>query len=226
MSNVHDGHRSRLKERYREQGLDTFSDLNALELLLFYAIPRGDVNPLAHRLLDRFQTLSGVMDASVRELCQVDGVGDNTALLLKLVPEMSRRYRISRNGEHPVLDTARRAGEFIVPFFHGQREERLYLITLDPALRVIAVDLMAEGIPNEVTVHTRKFLEICLNRKASRAMLAHNHPSGNPLPSSEDEAITRELRLSLRMVGVELVDHLIVADDMALSMMECGYMPT
>ena len=92
---VHDGHRERLKSRFLEHGIDSFNDLNALELLLFYAIPRRDTNVIAHALLDRFGGLSGVFEASVPELTDVPGVGENAALLLKLVPQMMKKYELS-----------------------------------------------------------------------------------------------------------------------------------
>ena len=88
---IHDGHRERMKKRFLEHGLDNFDDVNALELLLFYALPRKDTNALAHALLDRFGSLAGVLDASAADLLSVDGVGESIAGLLRLIPERSRR---------------------------------------------------------------------------------------------------------------------------------------
>ncbi len=225
MGNVHDGHRKRLKDSYRENGLDTFSDLHVLELILFFSIPRGDVNPLAHELLNRFGTLAGVLEAKEEELLEVDGVGENTAFLLKLLPEISRRYRISRNGDRPLLDTVDRVGAFAVPLFDNLGEERAYLISLDTGLRLIGVDLLSQGEPGGVEMSIRRAVEIAIHRKAANVILTHNHPSGSLQPSREDELATRQLRLSLRVMGIQLVDHLIVAGERYLSLNQSGLVP-
>ncbi|MBQ1834845.1 MAG: hypothetical protein II111_03925, partial [Oscillospiraceae bacterium] len=103
MSNTHGGHRARLKQRFLEHGLDNFNDLNALELLLFYAIPRQDTNEIAHRLLDRFGSFAAVLEATLEELQEIPGVGENTATLLKLIPQIDRRYLMSKTEERPQI---------------------------------------------------------------------------------------------------------------------------
>lgn len=223
MANVHDGHRARLKERYRDQGLDGFSDLHTLELLLFFCIPRGDVNPLAHRLLERFGSLAGVMEATEEELLSVKGVGENTALLLRLMPQMSRRYLISSKGSKPVLDTPDKLGEFVLPHFYGAKEERLYLISLDAKLRLLGIDLVSEGDTTSAALSPRKLVTVALDRKAVNVAMTHNHPSGSVLPSEEDMTVTRQIRTAMKMMNIEMVDHIIAADGSYFSMARSGF---
>ena len=128
---VHDGHRDRLKNRFIEHGIDSFNDLNALELLLFYAIPRRDTNVLAHDLLDKFGSLSGVFDAGLRELTEVPGIGENAALLIKLVPQMVKKCRISRVNDIRIFRSSADLGRFLVPHFMDERDELVLLLCLD-----------------------------------------------------------------------------------------------
>lgn len=223
MQNVHDGHRARLKQRYREQGLDGFSDLHVLELLLFFCVPRGDVNPLAHRLLERFGSLAGVMDAAEEDLLSVKGVGANCALMLKLVPQMSRRYLISANGDKPVLDTPDKLGGFVMPYYYGAKEERFYLVSLDAKLRLLGVDLLSEGDGMSTPLSVRKLMATALERKAVHAVVTHNHPSGSLTPSEEDIVLTRQIRTALKMMNVDMVDHIIATDENYFSMANGGY---
>ena len=121
--NIHEGHRARMKKRFAEHGLENFDDQNVLELLLFYALPRTDVNPVAHALMDRFETLAAVFDAPMDELMRVSGVGDNTATFIKLIPQAGRRYLMSRSRFDNILDSTKKAGEYLLPFFF-RREGR------------------------------------------------------------------------------------------------------
>jgi len=219
---IHDGHRQRMKARFRTHGLDNFDEHSVLELLLFYAVPRGDVNPLAHRLLDRFGSLAAVLDAPPEELLCVDGVGENTATLLKLVPQVGRRYEISRSAVGSILLTSAQRGEFIKPYFYAERDEVVYVICLDSKYKVIACRMVSRGSVNSTSVNSRKVVELALNCNASAVVLAHNHPSGIAIPSEEDEATTRTIRAALHAVDIRLVDHIVVADDDFVSMADNG----
>ena len=134
---IHSGHRTRMKQRYLGQGLEGFSDHEALELLLYYAIPRADVNPLAHRLLERFGSFRGVLDAEAAELTEVEGMGESAAALLRLVRDLNRRYLLDRQEKRPLLADSETAGRFLLPYFSGLREERVYVAFMDDELRLI-----------------------------------------------------------------------------------------
>lgn len=222
MSNPHAGHRDRLRGRFLSEGLDGFDEHSALELLLFYAAPRGDMNPLAHRLIDTFGSLAGVLDAPAEALCRVDGVGIRTAALLSMMPALFRRYQISGRAGNLCLDTAEKAGAYLLPRFVGRRSECVYLLCLDAKSKPICCRQLFEGSVNAAQVGARRVVETALSVNAAGVILAHNHLSGIALPSPEDEETTRRLRGALDAVGVPLIDHIIVADGDYVSLAQSG----
>ena len=220
---LHDGHRKRLKEQFLNHG-DGFHDHQLLELLLCYAIPQGDVNGLAHRLLDRFGSLAGVLDARPEALEQVPGVGEHTAVLLKLIPVLSGRYQADRAGMGTILDATQAAGQYLRPYFsQGARYEMAYLVCLDGKYKVLGCHKLDEGTVNAAEITPRKMVEIVLAHNATAAILAHNHLSGLALPSNADLMSTQQLRAILRSVDVELLDHLIFTDDDMVSLKDSGF---
>lgn len=221
---IHEGHRQRMRDRFvQEKTLDSFSDIQALELLLFYAIPRRDTNPLAHSLLDHFGSLPLVLDAPVEELENVPGMTHNAAVLLKLVTEMGRMYGVKRQEPNQELRTIKACGEYLVPRFFGRVHENVFLLCLDAQCRVISCLKVGEGSVNSANVPIRRVVEMALNSKATSVVLAHNHPSGNAVPSPEDIATTYRLAEALRLVDIILVDHIVVANDDFVSMVHSGH---
>ncbi len=210
---MHEGHRARVKKRFLEEGLDHFSDIQALELLLFYALPRVDTNPIAHGLLDRFGSLSQVLEASPEELCKVPGVGENGALLLNLIPQMGRFYMTDRAKSATILTSLEQCAEFLVPRFFGRKLETVFLLCLDAKCKVLCCKELGEGSVNSTGLSIRRVVETALGVNASSAVLAHNHPSGLAIPSPEDIQTTRRIAMALQAVEITLVDHIIVADD-------------
>ena len=220
---LHDGHRKRLKEQFLNHS-DGFHDHQLLELLLCYAIPQGDVNGLAHRLLDRSGSLAGVLDARPEALEQVPGVGEHTAVLLKLIPVLSGRYQADRAGMGTILDSTQAAGQYLRPYFsQGARYEMAYLVCLDGKYKVLGCHKLDEGTVNAAEITPRKMVEIVLAHNATAAILAHNHLSGLALPSNADLMSTQQLRAILRSVDVELLDHLIFTDDDMVSLKDSGF---
>ena len=210
---IHDGHRERLRARFVEHGLDNFNELNALELLLFYAIPRKDTNVIAHELLERFGTLSGVFDAGVRELIEVKDVGYNTAVLLKLIPEIMRKSLISKEEAFPEIRNSKQAGAFLIPRFRYQKDEFILVLCLDVHKRLISCTEIGRGVVNSVDVNVRRIAEIALKNRASSVIVAHNHPGGCPIPSKEDDYTTQMIYRALEAIQIPLADHIIVAND-------------
>lgn len=221
---IHDGHRQRLKERFLQCGLESFNDINALELLLIYALPRRDTNHLAHALLDRFGSLDAVLEASAEELKTVSGVGDNAAVLLRLIPAVSKRYMLDKYPASDPVDTPTAAGRYFLPMFMYETQEVTLALLLDARKCPIVCRELGRGVVNAAEIQTRRLAEMCLERHASAVVLAHNHPSGNTDPSKEDEETTRHLTRALALLGVELCDHIIVAGCTYVSMRECGLM--
>ena len=220
---VHDGHRERKREQFRQHGLDSFADHEVLELLLFYAIPRRDTNETAHRLLEHFGTLKGVLTASVEELQKVEGVGKSAAAFLHLLQAVG--YRALRTaGDDTILNSVNSAGAYFQKLLRGERREVLYQVCLDAKGKVLSHKRLSSGTVSMAPVNVREVVENALYTDASGVLLAHNHPSGIALPSAEDIAATARAKEALRTVEVELVDHIIVADGDFVSMERSGYL--
>ena len=219
---THDGHRERLRTTFLENGLDCFNELNSLELLLFYAIPRKDTNEIAHALLDRFGSLDGIFDASFYELCEVEGIGEQAASLIKLVPQIVRKSKITRANRIKQVTNSTAAGQYFLPRFMDQREEMLLLLCLDSQKRIISCTEICRGVVNSVETDLRKVAETALKCRASSVIIAHNHPDGYAIPSREDDITTKMISDSLSALGIPLIDHIIVADDAYVSIFDTG----
>lgn len=220
---IHDGHRQRLKELFRKEGLDNFYDYQALELLLYYCIPRKDTNPIAHALLDRFGTLAQVLEAPVEELMTVEGVGENAATFLHLVTEIGRYYLVNRAEQVKVLPTLEDCARYLIPRFYGRRNEMVYLLCLDAKCKVLCCKELGEGVVNSTHISVRKIMETALAVNASTVVLAHNHPSGVAIPSADDIQTTRRVAAALSAVDIHLADHIVVAEDDYVSMVQSGH---
>lgn len=221
---VHDGHRDRMRRRFLANGLNGFADHEALELLLYYAIPRGDVNPLAHALMDRFGSLSGVLAAPAELLTQVEGVGERTALLLRLVPQIAQTARLADMEREVVLNTREKIGDYLLELFSRERNEAVYQVCLDGKGKLLACRRLGEGSASAVNLDVRKIVQNAIVFCACSVILAHNHPSGVALPSQEDHAATRRVKEALASIDVKLEDHIIVADHDFLSFAQSGFL--
>ena len=219
---IHRGHRRRIRERFRREGLEHFEPHEVLELLLYYAHGRGDTNPTAHALLDTFGSLKGVLEATPEQLMTVEGVGEEAATLLSLMVPLFRRYALTLAEERPRIDSTERAKEYALALLAGQRTEHFYVICLGANRRVLGRQLIAEGTVTEVAAYPRQVAETALNLAAQGVILCHNHPDGLCEPSPEDMQVTRQLRTLLELLGIRLLDHVIVAGDEACSMAELG----
>lgn len=219
---LHSGHRQRIKAQFREFGLEPMSDITALEFLLYYAVPQGDTNPLAHRLLDTFGSFDGVFQASHEDLVKVNGVSDHTASLIRLVPELARRQQIQRADFGRILTNTEMCGEYILPYFFGESQEVVYLLGLDAKCKALGCVKIFEGSVNFAAFSTRRVAEAAMAMKATSVVLAHNHTSGIAVPSREDITTTLTLKKALDMLGILLVDHIVVADNDFVSMAESG----
>ena len=215
---IHAGHRTRLRQRFLQEGLSSFQEHEVLELLLTYAIPQRDVNPLAHELIVHFGSLANVLNASESELKQIKGVGANAASLLSLMPQLLGRYQLSRMGEHPIITNLAEAKTYCDALFFDAHEERVYLICIDQAGHVLHPALVRTGTLDEVLLYPREAVEIALRYDAYAVLIAHNHPSGIAYPSQADYDVTRMIVAALGVISVHVVDHLIIAPGNAYSM--------
>ena len=219
---IHDGHRQRLRERFQKDGLDNFDEINVLEILLFYIIPRQDTNEVAHRLLDRFGSLENVLDAKLEDLVTVKGISDNAATYLTLIREVSRYYQVRKADLGEPLNTVEAYCDVLVPQFLGRRNEMVYMLCLDAKSKMISCNLVGEGSLNSANVPVRKIIETALAANATMVVLAHNHPGGVAIPSAEDIYSTRHLAQVLGALDILLLDHVVVADNQAVSMVSSG----
>ena len=224
---IHKGHRERLKQRFLEEGLDNFTDIQVLELLLFYAIPRSDTNPIAHALLEHFGSLSQVLEADVEELKKVPGIKDHAATLLALVTDLCRYYQVNCAQQTEILTTLEACGRYLVPRFFGRTRETVFLLCLDAKCKVLCCKEIGEGSVNTASISVRKVVEKALAAKATSVILAHNHPSGIAVPSNEDIQTTQRVAAALGAVEIHLADHIVVADDEWTSLRQSGlYRPS
>lgn len=212
------GHRNRLKAKYIENSANLVYDYEALELLLTYAIPRRDVKPIAKALLEHFGTLENVFAAKEKQLCAVNGVGQNTAVLITLVKDLQIRCAKSKNKNIKSLSSSDLASEYFENLLADQSKEKFLLVSLDNSNRLIACHTIAEGDINHIDINPRDIMETVLLDNASRVLIAHNHPAGGAEPSANDVDLTLNVRNILSSVNVKLTDHIIVGERETLSM--------
>lgn len=220
---IHEGHRQRMKDRFLREGLDNFDELYVLELLLYYCIPRRDTNPIAHELLRCFGSLTGVFEATVEELEKVPGISRNAATFLNLVHQTGRYYQVKRAETGAILRTIEQCGRYLTPRFYGRENETVFLLCLDAKCKVLGCKMVGEGSVNSANIPIRRVVEIALNTNATTVILAHNHPSGLALPSDEDIETTIRVARAMDAVEITLADHIVVADNDFVSMVQSGY---
>ncbi|MBQ7902601.1 MAG: DNA repair protein RadC [Oscillospiraceae bacterium] len=219
---LHDGHRKRLKARFLTDGLSGFEDHNILELLLFYSIPRSDTNEIAHLLLNEFKSLSAVFDAPVEELCKIKGISNHTATLIKLIPELLSVYHTDKTKDTKIVNSTNEAGRFFIPRFYGKKNEEVHIMLLDDKKKLIKCEKLFEGTVNSSPVTVKKIVASVVNSNATAVVIAHNHPGGIALPSRSDIITTEKIFKALKLINVELSDHIIVADDDFVSLADSG----
>lgn len=219
---VHDGHRDRMRERIRRSGLASLQDHEILEYVLYAFVPRKDTNEIAHSLIDKFGSISGVLNADEKRLAEVNGMTANAALFIASLSEIFRRY-IQDLGR--TKDTLKGKGEirkYLGAKLYGLREEELYVVALDARDGVIDARNIANGSADAVELNVRKVVDFALRNKASGIIIAHNHPSGNPTPSQRDVDITQETYSTLSALGIGLLDHFIFSGASFYSFEEKG----
>ena len=218
---MHEGHRERVREKFRQTGLNGFSSHEILELLLFYASPRGDTNPTAHRLMERFGTLSAVLEAPYEELIAVEGVGDVSATLLGLMPELFRRYAADKASKITVMDSVDAVVNYLRPRFFGLTTEHIGMLCLDISGRINNFSFLSDGSLKLAQLDVRKAAQVALRNNAESVILAHNHPGGLPNPSRADLNTTQTLVHTFRAINIRVTDHIIFSDDDYFSMSQC-----
>ena len=212
-SHLHEGHRHRLRERFRRSGLDDFAPHEVIELLLTYAIPRVDVNRQAHALVDRFGSVAGVLDALPHELTEVAGIGEEAATALSMLPPLFRRYELDKCSVKEPMDTIAKIGDFLHAKYTGITFEQVHLLLFDNSMRLIDCCHLADGAVNCARVTVRRIAELSLFNHAAGVVLAHNHPMGLAIPSGADIEVTQSVDNALETIGVPLLEHIVVTEN-------------
>jgi DNA repair protein RadC len=206
-------HRERLRERFKRSGAGAMHDYESLELLLTYAIPRRDVKPLAKSLIERFGSLSGVIDANPRDLESVKGIGPRSALLIPLIRELCTEYMAEKMMSRDPLPSPRAVVDFARMKLAALPREDFMLIFLNVKNEVIDYETIHEGTVDRAVVYPRRVIESALAHHAAGLILVHNHPSGHPEPSAEDKSITNSISEACRTMDIRVLDHLVVGKD-------------
>lgn len=219
-NNIHKAHRSRLKKQFVDNGIDAMTDIQKLEMLLFYAIPLKDTNPLAHKLINEFGSLSDVLSASYNELIKVEGVKENSATLIRFFGSMLNYC--SRPISEDMLTSSSKAKNFITKYFKHVAVEQFYVFCLTKSNTVKKAFLINSGSTGEVNVEIRNITEKALETNCNRMIIAHNHPVGRAVMSEQDCRFTYSLLCSCVLNNIELLDHVIVGTDRTISLYEQG----
>ncbi|MBQ9106865.1 MAG: DNA repair protein RadC [Clostridia bacterium] len=207
---VHEGHRNRLREKFRRAGVEGFADHEMLELLLFNSIPRANTNDTAHLLMEHFGSITAVLEADERQLMSIKGIGPRSAHLIKLIGAFTRLYIARKHEVGNVLDTKDKVVDFMLPYYIGAVNEIFYLITLDNSLQLINCTKISEGTPNSVDINIRRVVEVAIKDNASSVILVHNHLVGGSFPSEADINTTVQLVSTMKSIGLKVIDHVIV----------------
>lgn len=206
--------RDQMKQRFHQEGLTSFRQQELLELLLHYSShPKKDVTALAKALLERFGCATNVFDASIQDLLSVRGMTSHSAILLKMIPQLSRKYMLTKTPENEFLSDIDGIGRYLVNYYIGINIETVVLVLLDSKNKLIEVVKVHEGSVNSAAITMRKLVEIPLFKHAVKVVLAHNHPSGTPNPSRADVDLTYRIRRLFQMMEIEFLGHIVVAGD-------------
>ena len=218
------GHRTRLRERFAEVGEQAMRDYEVLELVLFRSIPQRDVKPLAKQLLARFGSLGAVLGATAEDLRTVAGVGDAVALDLKLLHEAGLRTAREQVVRRPVISSWAALLAYVKTALAHEAREQFRVLFLDKKNQLIADEIMNRGTVDHAPVYPREVVRRALELSASAVILVHNHPSGDPTPSSADVDMTRQIVDAARPLRITIHDHLVVGRDGVASFKALGLM--
>ena len=215
--NIHKAHRQRVRARYLSEGIGSMAEHNIVELLLFFGIPYKDTNGIAHRLVETFGDLNGILDAPVEELMKIDGIGENAATLIRLTRDIALKYSGNVNapdGERKETELT----EFIRTRLANETRELVYVISVNAGGRVEHCVRISEGSHDSAVIDNRAVAQAVLRFNSKNVVIAHNHPHGFAAPSAADIETTSKLKALLETLGVTLVDHVIVSPDDVFSM--------
>ena len=216
---VHSGHRDRVRDEFLFKGIsESTPPHKVVEYILFHSIPQKDTNETAHALLERFGSISGILDAPAEQLMRVKGISKVSVSLLKLILPVARIYSSEKNSADKVLKDIDDISQYLLGKYFGYEKEVFSMLSLNASGKVLGYDVLSSGNVSEVTVSVRDIVEVVLKRRAVCVAIAHNHPGGVALPSEEDIKITELIDRTLKNINAKLLDHVIIAGDDYVSM--------
>ena len=208
----HSGHRQRMLEKLVNFGAEHFENHELVEMLLFYAIPQINTNEIAHRLIDRFGSVRGILEADIDALCSVDGIGIKSAELIKIATELCIRAATEKIDTTKQFTKYSQVCEYLNTKYIGVSKEIVYLLIFNNSMRLIATEKIGEGTANSVALRSDMVLRCAYSYNSVNVILAHNHPGGKAIPSGEDITATGLIKNHIAAYGVNLIEHFIVAD--------------
>lgn len=219
MDNLHEGHRERVRQEFLQHGFDRNTPPHKiLEILLFYCVQRADTNPIAHELIKKYGSVAAVLDAPVEELAAFKGLSERSAVLLKLIMPVAQRYIYDKQQQKPTFKSLDGIGKYILGAFLGEMRERVGVVCLDARGAMLDFAFLGEGSLDSVGLSNRDLAKRVLDSGATAAVIFHNHPNGIALPSDNDISLTKQAAQTLGGIGVQLIDHVIVAGGDFVSM--------
>jgi len=218
-----EGHRNRLRERFLESGLEGFQDYEVIELLLTLAQPRRDCKDTAKAAMKRFQTLQGVFEASPKALCEVKGIGPKNMLGIRLIKAAADRYLEKKLVNKMAVNNSKELFDYLYFNMKDKTRECFKVVFLDAQNKVIATKTLFEGTLTSSSVYPREVVNAALEHHAAALIFAHNHPSGDPKPSPEDIAVTRQLIFACKVMGITVHEHIVIGDNKYFSFADQGY---
>ena len=207
------GHRGRLRDKFQEVGLDGFSDVEVLELLLSFGTPRSDCKEASRQALSKFGSLAAVLEAPSHALLDITGIGTKNSFAIHFVQAVSRRYLRERLCGRRYLHSSKEVKEYLLHSMRGLKKEILTAIFLDSSHAILETEVVAEGTVNVNTIYPRELIKRAVELNATALIIAHNHPSGSLQPSPQDLHLTKSLYLLCSMMQITLLDHIIIGDD-------------
>lgn len=218
------GHRQRLRQRFIKSGVNGFQDYEVLELLLTFAIPRIDTKPLAKRLLKKFGSLARVLDAIPQELREIKGIGLSASVFLPVLRSAMELYFLEKAKSTDIMNSPDVVVRYCRAALEGERNEIFMCLYLSSKNRILHVERLSEGTIDQAAVYPRRIIEGCLKANAAAVIFVHNHPSGDPTPSTQDRLLTTEIKTAAKPLGIEIHDHIIIGQGAHFSFKTQGLM--
>ena len=211
--NIHSGHRKRVKANVIKNGFSQLEEHKLLELMLFYSIPREDTNEIAHKLINHFGSFGEVFKADISQLKKVDGVGDNTAVMIASIGETFKRMAKSKPPRKKVYKNTEDLKELAVSLLDTEKTEKVILMCFDARHTLKRCTVITEGDEVSSEINMKEIMKNLVDSDSSIAVLAHNHPDSLAEPSAFDIDTTRMVCVTLRKIGYALADHIIVGEN-------------